>query len=1052
MKRIKLKTARKIFFFVCFMQVCLIMLWAQSGIRVTGKVSDNFGELLPGVNVTVVDGAAGTSTDTNGEFSITVPDEKSSLQFTFLGFKTQVIVVGKQRILAVTMTEAVEELSEVVVVAFGKQKKESVISSITTVKPSDLKIPSSNLTTAFAGRIAGVISYQRSGEPGSDNAEFFVRGVTTFGYSKSPLILLDGLEVSTADLARLQPDDIASFSIMKDATAAALYGARGANGVIIVTTKEGREGKAQVSVRYETTISQPTKKIELADPITYMRLHNEAVSTRDPMGIQPYSQEKIENTERGLNPFVYPAVDWYKMLMKDQTMNHRVNMNIGGGGNIARYYIAATYNRDNGNLKVDKRNNFNNNIQLNRFMLRSNMNIKITPTTEAIVRLYSTFDDYTGPVPGGTSMYNMIMRSNPVLFPAYYQPDEANRNIGHIMFGNYDNGNYLNPYANMVYGYRNYTTSTIISQFEANQKLDFITQGLKIRALYSSTRYSYFDVNRYYNPYYYTVGRYFQQTDTYLLTCLNPNTGTEYLNYSEGTKQITSNSYIEAAVDYARTFNDVHEVGALLVYYQREQLTANAGSLQRSLPFRNTGVSGRVTYVYNSRYYLEGAFGYNGSERFSKDHRFGFFPSIGLGWAISNEGFYPDRLKKIIPTAKLKMTHGLVGNDAIGTNEDRFFYLSEVNLDNSGRGYTTGTEFGYSRPGVSISRYENPVISWETATKTNLGLELNLLSMIDINLDLYKETRQSILQSRSNVPATMGLQAIPRTNFGEAEGRGVDFSMDFNKTINKDWWMSARVNFTYAKSKFLRYDEPDYSETPWKSAVGQSLNQVFGLVAERLFVDDNDVKNSPPQWDDARGGDIKYKDINNDYIINELDYVPIGFPTMPEIVYGFGLSTGYKGIDLSCFFQGMARESFWINVARTGPFTNYTDGNDYNSSARSQRALLKAYADDHWSETNRNIHALWPRLSDQINRNNAVPYSTWFMRDGSFLRLKSLECGYSFPEKLANKFKLTRLRIYFNGTNLLTFSPFKLWDPEMAGDGLGYPIQKVFNFGIQVSL
>ena len=401
------------------------------------------------------------------------------------------------------------------------------------------------------------------------------------------------------------------------------------------------------------------------------------------------------------------------------------------------------------------------------------------------------------------------------------------------------------------------------------------------------------------------------------------------------------------------------------------------------------------------------------------------------------------------------MTHGLVGNDAIGRDQDRFFYLSEVNMDNAGQGYTTGSEFGYTRPGVSISRYENPLITWETAAKTNLGIELNLLSWMDINLDVYQEKRRNILLTRSFTPGTMGLEAAPQSNSGKAEGKGMDFSMDVNSNITTDWWLTARVNFTYARSKFVAFDEPDYSETPWRSRVGQSLSQNFGYVAERLFVDDIEVMKSPQQHNDLRGGDIKYKDINNDMVINEFDQVPIGYPTLPEIVYGFGFSTGYKGFDLSCFFQGLARQSFWIDVRRTSPFTNYVNyvNNpiDYPTAGRTQRALLKAYADDHWSETNKNIHALWPRLSEQLNSNNTA-VSTWFMQDGSFLRLKSLEFGYSLPENLINRINLNKVRIYFSGVNLLTFGYFNLWDPEMAGNGLGYPVQKVYNFGIQVSL
>ena len=1027
----------------------------QQGIRVTGTVSDNFGELMPGVSVLVRGSTTGTSTDINGEYTISVPSDTSVLQFRFLGYRMQEVVVGNRKVIAVSMQEEVARIGEVVVVAFGTQKKESVVASITTVRPAELKVPSSNLTTALAGRISGVISYQRSGEPGADDAEFFIRGVTTFGYSKSPLILLDGLEVSNSDLARLQPDDIASFSIMKDATAAALYGARGANGVIIVTTKEGREGRVQVAVRYETTMSMPTRNLQFADPVTYMRLHNEAVTTRDLMGIQPYSQEKIDYTERGVNPYVYPAVDWSDMLLKKHTMNHRFNMNVSGGGNIVRYYLAATYTKDNGILKVDGRNNFNNNIDLNRYALRSNVNIDITRTTEAIVRLYGTFDDYTGPIPGGTDVYNLIMRSNPVRFPAYFPTDDVNNITRHIMFGNSGNlGDYINPYAHLVSGYKDQSTSTMIAQFEAKQKLDFLLKGLKVRALFSTTRYASFYLRRSYNPFYYAVGSYHRPTDTYLLGCLNPDNGTEYLSFKDSStdnKTVNNNTYVEAAIDYAHTFNEAHDVAALLVYYQREKLNGDATSLQLSLPFRNTGLSGRVSYGYKSKYFVEGVFGYNGSERFSKEHRFGFFPSAGLGWALSNEDFYPEALKTIIPKAKFKVTHGLVGNDAIGRDADRFFYMSEVNLSSSARSFTTGSEFLYTRPGISFSRYENADITWETSVKTNLGIELNLLKWMEINLDLYQDHRRNILLTRSNVPATLGMQATPQTNFGKAEGKGLDFSIDANTNITTDWWLSGRVNFTYAKSKFVAYDEPDYREMPWKSRVGNSLNQTFGYVAERLFVDENDVKNSPQQHGDAKGGDIKFKDINGDNVIDEYDQVPIGYPTTPEIVYGFGFSTGYKGFDLSCFFQGLAIESFWIDASRTAPFTNYTHSSDYSVSQTTQRALLKAYADDHWSETNRDIHALWPRLDYRVNNNNISP-STWFMRDGAFLRLKSLEFGYSLPERLISKINLTRVRVYFTGTNLLTFSKFKLWDPEMAGNGLGYPVQKVYNFGIQVSL
>lgn len=1014
-------------------------------IEVNGKIIDESGNPLPGVNVIVQGSTRGVATDLDGTFSIRVlPTDQ--LVFSFLGMEDQVIPVQNRREFVVVMKEKTDELQEVTIVAFGKQRKESVTASITTVRPDELRVPSSNLTTALAGRMSGLISYQRSGEPGEDDASFFIRGVTTLQYGAGPLILIDGVEMTSQDLARLQTDDIASFSIMKDAAATALYGARGGNGVIMVTTKEGREGKATVSFRYETSISSPTKQIELADPITYMRLNNEAVLTRDPMRAVPYTMEKIESTERGLNPLVYPANDWYDILFKNQAVNHRFNFNVSGGGRVARYYIAASFNQDNGVIKTARESK--NNIDLKRYLLRSNVNINITETTEAIVRLHGAFDDYYGPLDSGSGLYSKVMRSDPVAFPAYYLPDDAHRHKNHILFGNMDQGQHINPYADMVRGHREYSRSNMMAQFELRQNLDFITEGLSIRGMFNTQRYSFFDVRRHYNPFYYTVSFYDKIRDEYLLAPLNPSSGSEWLSYNEGNKDVNTVTYFEAATDYNRTFGE-HGLSGLLVFQMRNRLEANAGSLLRSLPYRNIGLSGRFTYSYGSRYFTEFNFGYNGSERFARRERFGFFPSFGGGWLINNEPFWEENknwFTNTVTNLKLKATYGMVGNDAIGSADDRFFYQSEVNVNSSERGYTWGENFNYSVNGVSITRYANDEITWELARKLNLGLELGLFGKIDIMADVYKENRKNILQSRSNIPASMGLHVTTRANIGEADGKGIDLSMDINHFFTNDFWLTGRFNFTYATSKWTAYEEPDNSQTPWLSRIGLPINQRWGYVAERLFVDERDVYNSPTQFGDYMGGDIKYRDINGDDRITELDMVPIGYPTTPEIIYGFGLSTGYKGFDFSFFFQGLGRESFWINPTSTSPFLD-TDG---SSSVHSKNALLKVYADNHWSEDNRNVQALWPRLTSTLLDNNTQT-STWFMRDGSFLRLKSVEMGYQLPKKITNKAHISNLRIYMSGTNLLTFSKFKLWDPEMAGDGLGYPIQKVVNCGIQLS-
>ncbi len=1010
---------------------------------IRGKITDQQGAPLPGVTITILGTTRGVITDNDGSYSIDVAST-DRLVYSFIGLESQIVDVGNQTTINVTMKEKTEELEDVTVVAFAKQKKESVLASIETVKPEELRVPSSNLTTALAGRMSGIISYQRSGEPGQDNAEFFIRGVTTFGYKKDPLILIDGIELSSAELSRLHPDDIAAFSIMKDATATALYGARGANGVILVTTKEGREGKAKVNIRWESSMSQPTKNIELADPITYMKLHNEAVRTRDPLGELPYSPTKVDNTIAGTNPYVYPATDWQNLLLKDYTMNHRLNFNISGGGTVARYYISGGITQDNGILEVPKENDFNNNIDLKKYVIRSNVNINLTKTTEVILRVHGNFDDYRGPIRGGTETYQMIMRSNPVLFPAYYAPDEANKYVQHILFGNFGNGNYINPYAEMVKGYKESSTSMMLAQFELKQDLKFITEGLHFRLLGNTTRDSYFDVQRSYAPFFYYVNSYNNRTDEYKLRLLNSDSGREYLDYLEGQKEVASTFYAESALDYDRTFGEDHTVSGLLVGIMRQYLKGNAGDLQRSLPSRNLGLSGRFTYAYQTKYFVEFNFGYNGTERFSANERFGFFPSAGVGWYVSKEKFW----EPLLPTfskLKLKATYGLVGNDAIGSDSDRFFYLSNVNLNDGNRGFKWGADGGYSRNGVSISRYANDKITWETATKTNLGVEVGLFDKIDIEADFFTEYRTNILMDRLSF-STFGLQAATKANVGEASSRGIDASIDVQHNFNKDLWLTARGNFTYAKGIYEKVEEPDYSATPWKSRVGQPITQQWGYIAERLFVDDKEVANSPRQelGSIVMGGDLKYRDINNDDRISSLDQVPIGFPTTPEIIYGFGASMGYKSVDLSLFFQGSARSSFWIDASATSPFVD----NDNNYLANN--ALLKAYADSHWSEANRDIYALWPRLSYKWENNNLVR-NTWYMQDGTFLRLKSVELGYSLPKNLYQRFGIEYMRLYGSGTNLLTFSRFKLWDPEMGGNGLGYPVQRVLNIGLQIS-
>lgn len=1005
------------------------------------------GEPMPGATVSVEGSTRGVMTDLDGSFELTGVKPTDKLKFECLGKETQVLQVGTMTNFVVKLKNAANELDEVTVVAFGKQRKESVIGSISTVDVKTLKVPSSNLTTALAGNVAGVIAYQRTGEPGQDNADFFVRGITTFGANTSPLILIDNIELTSTDLARLQPDDIESFSIMKDATATALYGARGANGVIFVTTKRGQEGPAKIFARVETSISAPTDVVELADPVTYMKSYNEAISTRDPLGELMYTYDKIEQTGKpGANRLIYPANDWYDMLFKDFATSYRANVSARGGGKVATYYVSGAYTEDTGVLKVDKRNSFNNNIDDKNYTLRSNVDINVTPTTKLAVRLTGNFRDYQGPLNGGSDVYRQVMHSDPVLFPAYYPVDDEHVGIQHIMFGNYEDGSYINPYANLVKGYKNYQRSQMIAAVQLEQDLKFITKGLSFMTLFNLTRLSEFTVNRQFNPYWYRLDRYDSYTGEYHVNRINEN-GTDYLTYSESGKTVKNTMYSETRLNYNRSFGK-HDVTGLLVFTASESLTANAGSLQLSLPSRNAGLSGRFTYGYDKRYFVEYNFGYNGSERFHKSHRWGFFPSAGLAWMMSNEKWFKP-LTKVVSNLKLRYSYGLVGNDNIGSSSNRFYYLSEMSMNNSGLGATFGETRNVNYNGIGVVRYANEAITWEKSYKSNYALELGLFKKLDIIAEYFTEHRTDIFMQRADIPNTMGLQAAVYGNIGQARSKGIDIQADYKQAWASGLWASARANFTYSTGKYDVYEEPTYPES-YRQHAGRSIRQTWGYIAERLFVDDEDAANSPSQaafGSQYGGGDIKYTDVNGDGVITNADMVPIGYPTSPEIIYGFGVSLGHKGFDFSVFFQGLGRKFFWID-ATSAYSTKY---NKYGTAPFVNNGqLLKAYSDSHWSEDNRDIYALYPRYSAYENHNN-TQVSTWWMRDGSFVRLKQMEFGYTLPQKLTNKIHIDNLRVYFQGNNLLCWSKFKLWDPELAGEGFNYPIQRTFNIGVNVT-
>lgn len=1008
---------------------------AQSKKTVQGVVLDEFGEPLAGATVQIKGTTTGAITDPDGKFSGLSVKEGDVLQVAFIGYLTQDVPVRGKNNFSIKLKPNVEELEEVVVAAFSKQKKESVVASIEAVDPKTLKVPSSNLTTALAGRVAGLISYQRSGEPGRDNAEFFIRGVTTFGYAQSPLILLDGFEVSANDLARVEPDNIEQFSILKDATAAALYGSKGANGVISVTTKQGKEGAISVSFRHESKFSTPTRVPDLVDGVTYMRLYNQAQYNDNPIISPRYTAQKIQNTIAGLNPNIYPNIDWYDEMFKPYTYNQHYTLNASGGGKVVRYYMAASYDKDTGILKENRTNNFKNNINIDRFNLLAKVNMDLTRTTRMEINMNSVFESYTGPVNDATDIFKSVMSGNPVEFPKFYEPDEKYSYVKHILFGSDPSTAITNPYAQMVRGYKDGFTNTITSQFSLEQDMDFITRGLTLRAKASIMSYGSYESKRSYDPYLYSVDTYNEMTDTYVLSQVHE--GSETLGDPATTRSANSTMYYEAGLNYNNVFNDKHAFGAVLLYTQEENKNTSGGStIQQTLPSRNQGIRGRVNYAFDSRYMVEASLTYNGSEKFDKSKRWGLFPAIGLGYNMANEKYW-NFMKSVLPKFKLKYSWGKVGNDEIASAADRFFFLSDIT--NDGGGYRWGENFTSDYGGFSINRYANPEIQWEISEKQNMGVEMNLLDFADIQVEYFTEYRSKIYMERQNLPQTMGLSAGVFGNVGEVKSRGVDASLDIKRNINKDFWITGRFNFTYARGEVVVAEEPQYKYA-YRSKIGHPVNQWFGYVAERLFIDESDVANSPTQnlGSSPKPGDIKYKDINKDGKIDSDDQVAIGYPTTPEINYGFGISMGYKGFDISTFFQGQDRVSFFINPNDIRPFAGY-------------RNALKFIAEDHWSADNPVAQSFWPRLTAGDNPNNMVQNSTWWIRNGSILRMKTLEVGYSVQQNVLKRTPLKSCRIYLTGQNLLGFSKFDLWDPEMGGNGLGYPLQRVYSVGLHIT-
>ena len=984
-----------------------------------------------------------TTSNASGEYTLTVPSATKTISFEMMGYDTKEIETGDPYLFTlVTMIIQKSTLDEVVVVGFGTQKKESVVGAVQTVKPKNLVTTSSNLTTAFAGNIPGVISTQKSGEPGYDDATFYVRGVSTFGYNKGALIVLDGIEITSSMLANISPEAIESMSILKDATATALYGSRGANGVIIVTTKEGRNSeKLNVNISFDNTLSMPTKVQDVADAVTYMELYNEAryneARAAGAVYTPFYSQEKIEGTRQHLNPYLFPDNDWYSMLFNDYAMNQRLNISMQGGGKKVNYFLNAAIFNENGILKKPSESPLDIRMNDKKYLFQSNVSAMMTPTTKVSMKLNVQIKYNNTPYESTSDLFYWVMRANPARFPAVLPAEEGDT---YVRYGNnfsWDVGqNELNPYARMSEGYKQRFYAYMTSLISVEQNLDFITKGLSAKGIASFYNYSYASTNRSMTPYYFRVndspydaesnpdGYTIDANGSYAFKTATIGTeGSTYLVSS-----VSHDGYhewsVQGSLNYARTFGK-HDVAADLVYHMKEKVNnATSADEDELLPYREQGLAGRVTYNFARRYYLEANFGYNGSENFSEGHRFGFFPSVAAGWNISNEAFFKG-LKPIFTNLKLRGSVGKSGNDALSV---RFPYLTSVNMGN--RGYYFGSSFNFMGAGY-IDTYGNESATWEISDKYDVGIDMTLYKNLSITADWFFEHRYNIFMQRRSLSATAGMGAtVPYGNLGELDNRGIDGSIEYNKVVNRNLTFGLRSTFTYAHNEVMAMDEPAYDESNINlSQVGHPYYAHQVMIAEGLFTSQEEIDNSPVQkFGTYSVGDIKYKDVNNDGKVDANDYVWDDVPSIPEIQYGFGGNIQYKKWDMNIMFEGVGR--YQLRMYNHHPFA---------TTSNSGFGITQYIADDHWSWDNNNADASYPRLTSTASDNNTVA-STFYLRKANYLRLKSAEVGYSFMS----------FRVYLSGTNLLTFSPFKYWDPEKgSGNGLSYPLQRTLRLGVQ---
>jgi len=1011
-----------LFFVAAF---CQLPIHAQSGLTASGMIMSGNGESQIGVTIVVKENPSkGTVSDLDGHFKITGLQANQTLIFSLVGYDRMEMKVAKSdEKMRIVMKERVNELEAAVVVGHSTQRKISVTGAITNVDVKDLKAPATSISNMLGGRIPGIISQLKSGEPGKDNADFWIRGISTFGAGSSALVLIDGVE---GNINTLDPEDIESFSILKDASATAVYGVRGANGVVLVTTKKGVAGKLSVNVKVNAGMSYSPRMPNYVDANTYASLANEASMSRggDPI----YNSVDLALFKSGLDPDLHPNVDWRNAILKDATWNQQYHIGISGGAQVARYYMSLGVMNKDALFKQDQGvNKYSTNVAYKQYNFRANVDVNLTKTSILTLGLEDIMINQNYPGFGNDSQALWDAQANitPVTTPIVFSTGQL------PAYG--PNNDQINPYVLLNYsGFKRFYKNTTKLNLQFQQDLSMITKGLNFTALFNMNNNSEMTTSRTKTPaLYYARTRKRDGT-----LALEKRRDASDPIFSVDT-YVDRKFYFEAHANYERLFNKVHRVTGLAHYYMEDYISSYDRSSYpfkpltdlTAIPKRYMGFSGRATYSYNDTYMIEGNIGYTGSEAFEKGKKFGVFPAVSLGWVPTQYKMVQEKLP-FLDFLKFRGSYGVVGNDRMNT---RFPYLTLMGstgsgLWNSGSGYTE-TQVGSNN------------LRWETATKRNFGIDAKFFkNKIDMSVDFFKDIRSGIYQQRASIPDEMGLVTLPFANVGKMKSWGVDGHLSYTQTINKDAYLVLRANFTQSKNQILEFEE-SIVRYPYQSSVGYQWGVNRGLIALGLFKDEADVKNSPKQTftNLVLPGDIKYKDVNGDGVINDYDIVPLDYSDTPQIQYGFATEFNWKNWNLSVLFEGVSRIKYFSAGNGFYPFAGKEVGN-----------VLDIVTTDRWTSREisgtaetENPNARFPRLTYGANGNNNRS-STFWLNDGAYLRLKNVQISYQLKGAFLNKAGIKSTTFSIIGENLHVWDKVKIFDPGQANkNGSVYPIQRV---------